>query len=146
MYNLRTPPSVKRRPLPYHVGLLLAEVSSELLPFSDYIKSIPWTGHFQAFEGVVEKAEELKLEAKTEPQKETKEQEPTIEAKAEKVEEPHEATEDTEPVEKPREDIEEAKDANLKDTAGDAMEDVSEKMLEEKQNEEKLQPHKGFLQ
>lgn len=83
------------------------------------------------------------FEAKTEPQKETKEQEPTIEAKAEKVEEPKEATEDTEPVEKPREDIEEAKDADLKDTAGDAMEDVSEKMLEEKQNEEKSQPHKG---
>eukprot|EP00434_Breviolum_minutum_P037091 symbB.v1.2.032876.t1/scaffold4001.1/size60404/3 len=100
----------------------------------------------QAFEGVVEKAEEG-----TEPQKETKESkeqeptepteatEPTIEAKGGKAEE---ATgQDTEP-ETPTKAIE-AKDADLKDTAGDAMEDVSEKMLEEKQNEEKPQPHKG---
>lgn len=112
--------------------------------------SIPWIGHSQAFEGV-EKAVEG-----TEPQKETskesKEQEPTepteptIEAKGGKAEPVKEATgQDTEPVETPTKAIE-AKDADLKDTAGDAMEDVSEKMLEEKQNEEKPQPHKGFLQ
>ena len=104
---------------------------------------------------MVEKA----VEEGTEPQKETKESKeqepiepteptgPNIEAKGEKAEEPvKEATgQDTEPVETPTKAIE-AKDADLKDTAGDAMEDVSEKMLEEKQNEEKPQPHKGFLQ
>jgi len=88
----------------------------------------------QAIEGVEKAVEEA-----TEPQKETKESkeltepEPNIEAQA--VEEPVKEAEPTKAIE--------AKDRDLKDTAGDAMEDVSEKMLEEKQNEEKPQPHKG---
>ena len=134
--------SVKPHPFPHEFGS----------PSCSRCSSIPWIGHSQAFEGVVEKAVEG-----TEPQKETKESkeqeptepteatEPTIEAKGGKAPVKEATGQDTEPVETPTKAIE-AKDADLKDTAGDAMEDVSEKMLEEKQNEEKPQPHKGFLQ